>query len=96
MHNPPINLSAINNFERESNKKAGIISFFCDWSCSFPTQDLKAIVDYKAVPLITWEPWLINDKDKISLDSIIKRKWDEYIASWAKEAKDFGYPFFLR
>jgi len=94
--NTPIQLYSINQFEVQSGKKAATIMFFIDWTYDFPAQDCETIIKYGAIPHVTWEPWIIGEENGIKLKDIIKGKWDKYIRRWAQEARDFGYPFFLR
>lgn len=89
MTNTPGDIRVINNFEMKSQKKAGMIMFYTDWKQEFPMEDCINIVNYGAIPHVTWEPWL-------GLDDIVEGRKDEYIIKWAKDAKGFGYPFFLR
>jgi hypothetical protein len=95
MSNRPINLYRTNKFEIETGKKAAMIMFYMDWRGNFPKSDCQSIVDYGAIPHVTWEPWIIGE-DVLYLDNILNGEWDTYIKQWAQDAKDFGYPFFLR
>jgi hypothetical protein len=75
----------------------------------FPVLRAQAIYDLGSVPLITWEPWLDDfdpqlyavkaddvNKNKNGLKAIADGKFDAYIDKWAKDAKNFSTPFFLR
>lgn len=75
----------------------------------FPLLRAQAIYDLGSIPMITWEPWL-NDFDvqkypvnaaadnvnRGGMKAIARGKYDEYIDTWAADAKDFHAPFFLR
>ncbi|UOQ96179.1 hypothetical protein MUN81_13035 [Hymenobacter sp. 5317J-9] len=75
----------------------------------FPQLRAQTISDLGSVPMITWEPWL-NDFDPAvypvvgkpsqvnenGLKAIAAGKYDAYIDKWARDAKAFGKPFFLR
>jgi hypothetical protein len=75
----------------------------------FPLLRAQAIYDLGSIPLITWEPWL-NDFDPVEfpfnaaavnknrggLRAIAEGKYDAYIDKWAKDARSFGLPFFIR
>ncbi|MES2795407.1 MAG: glycosyl hydrolase [Bacteroidota bacterium] len=75
----------------------------------FPLLRSQAIYDLGSIPMITWEPWL-NDfnieqfprtekGDKINrngMKAIADGIYDAYIDKWAKDAKEFNAPFFLR
>ena len=76
---------------------------------TFPMLRAQAIHDLGSVPLLTWEPWL-NDFDPDvfpvagprkevnvgGLKAIVSGKYDAYIDQWARDARQFGKPFFLR
>lgn len=97
MSNRPVDIYAINEFEVATCKKAGMIMFYMDWRGSFPKSDCQKIIDYGAIPHVTWEPWVKEgDKNLIYLDNIISGEWDGYIRQWAKDAAEFKEPFILR
>jgi hypothetical protein len=80
MQNTPIRMEPINRFDIASNKKSGSVMFYIDWEKIFPLEDCQAIVNYGAIPHITWEPWIKKaGKDLIYLDNIIKGQYDDYI-----------------
>jgi hypothetical protein len=75
----------------------------------FPMLRSQAIYDLGSVPMITWEPWLndfdpetfpingpIKEVNANGLKAIARGKYDAYIDKWARDAKAFGKPFFLR
>lgn len=75
----------------------------------FPLLRSQAIIDLGSIPMITWEPWLDDfdtklfprtDKvDKINrngMKAVANGVYDVYIDKWAREAKNFQAPFFLR
>ena len=95
MSNRPVNIYRTNKFEVETGKKAAMIMFYMDWRGNFPTSDCLNIVEYGAIPHVTWEPWIIGE-DVLYLDNILNGEWDSYIEQWAQSAKEFKYPFFLR
>lgn len=78
-------------------------------SQNFPMLNVQAIYDLGSVPMITWEPWLNDfnpkqfpfvDKERNinegGLKAIAEGKFDAYIDEWARQAKKFRQPFFLR
>lgn len=77
---------------------------------AFPLIESETISRLGSVPMITWEPWVgafsiqnypkiepsLEKRDKGSLAAIAKGDYDTYIIEWAKKAKEFGHPFYLR
>jgi hypothetical protein len=77
---------------------------------AFPKIESETIYRLGSIPMITWEPWVgafsvknypkiepsLEKRDKGSLASIAKGDYDVYILEWAKQAKEFGHPFYLR
>lgn len=75
----------------------------------FPVRVMKAIWDLGSVPVVTLEPWLTdfessdhpnlplrNDRDRGGLAAIARGNYDFYIDAWARDAAEFGRPFFFR
>jgi hypothetical protein len=75
----------------------------------FPAQLTQAIWDAGSIPLVTWEPWLADfesalhpniplrdRRDEHGLAAMAGGAYDFYIDAWAKEAKRFGHPMFVR
>jgi hypothetical protein len=53
------------------------------------------------IPMVDWAAWDADvrpqfDQPDFSLQAIIDGKHDKYIRRWAKEARRWGHPFFLR
>lgn len=94
----PANINLITDFENKYGKKVSMIMWYQDYSCPFPTQDCDIVWNHGAVPQIVWEPWIWGEDEskQINLDAIISGKWDNYIKEWAKGAKDWGKPVFVR
>jgi hypothetical protein len=75
----------------------------------FPLLRAQAIYDLGSIPMITWEPWL-NDFDpaqfirtengeKINsngMKAISGGVYDVYLNKWAKDARDFNAPVYVR
>lgn len=76
----------------------------------FPKIEAETIYELGSIPMISWEPWVgafsfqnypniepsIEKRDKGSLASIAHGDYDNYIVSWALEAKKFGHPIYVR
>ncbi len=72
----------------------------------FPLEDMEKIRRNGAIPDILWTPLNFNPdptlgatfayQPKFQLKKIIRGDFDQYIRQFAKDAKKFGHPFFLR
>jgi beta-mannanase len=57
---------------------------------------------YGAIPILSWSsassPWVpgIPDQPEFQLSDLIAGRYDSYISSFAREAREWGHPFFLR
>jgi hypothetical protein len=75
----------------------------------FPRQLAQAIHDAGSTPVVTWEPWL-NDfesarhpnaplpgqRDRHGLAAMAAGAYDDYIDTWAQNARQFGHPLMVR
>ncbi|HSJ67008.1 MAG TPA: glycosyl hydrolase [Anditalea sp.] len=84
-----------------------LIHIYTSWGSKkeqrFPAAEVNDINVLGSIPLITWEPWLIdfeletlNFRVGSNLSSIALGLFDNYIDNWAIEAKAFEHPIFLR
>jgi len=100
-------LRPIVNLEDSLGTVFPIIHIYTAWGNKreqkFPAAEVNNIRVLGSIPLITWEPWLVDfDKqgkknpEEISLKSITSGKFDSYIDNWAAEAKAYKQPIFLR
>lgn len=75
----------------------------------FPLLRAQAIYDLGSIPMITWEPWLndfdpgqfprLETADKINkngMKAITAGVYDAYLNTWAKSARDFQAPLYVR
>lgn len=100
------------DLEDSLNTTFPLIQIYTAWGSKpeqqFPMLEAKTISTLGSIPVITWEPW-VNDfdvktmgltpemnNDKNSMYNVSKGYYDSYIRSWAKKAKVFGKPFYLR
>jgi len=109
--NPPWDTAAIEMFEQHAGKKISILHWgqpwwYCGNVCRYQMFDLQkpqydAVRQRGYIPLIDWgsfdfaAPELLNQPE-FTLSAIIEGQHDEYIRQWATQAKEWGYPFFLR
>ncbi|MDI6731880.1 MAG: sugar-binding protein [Candidatus Margulisbacteria bacterium] len=92
----PSNMNYIKKYVEEVGKKPACIMWYEDWNQPFPLEDAQNVIAFGAIPHVVWEPWYWGDHGKVVLKDIIAGKWDAYISTWAKEAKAFGKPIFVR
>ncbi len=103
-------LNQILKIEKEQHINFDIISTYIPWGDrtidSFPSNEVEAILNKKAIPMITWEPWSSNFKiadtipklrlEKNILPYITQGFFDNYIDSFALHLKSYQKPIFLR
>jgi Glycosyl hydrolase family 26 len=104
----PWDMNAVASFEQGAGKSASMVQFFqpfaqcggsgCDFY-SFPTTPMDDIRGHGSIPVLSWSsqaiPSTLNQPD-FQLSDVISGRYDEYIAEFAAEARDWGHPFFLR
>ena len=101
----------VKNFEQATGRKLAINHIYNSWdetnnwdNCQWYwclSQMLQTIVASGSVPMVSWKPvkWnpTTNSMDlPIRLQEIINGRYDNYIQDWARGAKSFQYPMFLR
>ena len=109
----PNTFAGLEKFESQVQYKFPIISFYVAWGDKpdeqFPTRMVETIDRMGSVPMITWEPWVVDFDERLrrnlphvaereygSLASIAHGEYDFYIVPWAKAAAEYGKPMFLR
>jgi len=84
-----------------------IIHIYTAWGSrreqKFPAEEVNNIRVLGSIPLITWEPWLVDfeiqhvkNNHGINLKTISTGIFDSFIDNWATEAKAYEQPIFLR
>ncbi len=76
---------------------------------SFPTRMVETIHRMGSVPMITWEPWMVDfdesarpnlapaaEREYASLAAIARGEYDFYIVPFARAAAAYDHPLFLR
>ena len=102
-----VNLNKIAEIEEKQNLDFSIISFYLGWDAelenNFPDKLMDSIAAKRAIPMITWEPWIKNTADSLGFKEqpgILKRiasgEFDNYIATIGKELANFDKPVYLR
>jgi hypothetical protein len=104
----PWDMGAAESFERMAGKQMSLIHFsspFADCSSppcefyEFPAGPMDDIRESGAIPFFSWAsqstPAML-DQPQFQLADVIAGAHDDYIRSFAEEARDWGHPFFLR
>jgi hypothetical protein len=104
----PWDMNAVAKFEQGAGKSASMVQFFqpfaqCSGSgCSFysfPTTPMDDIRGHGSIPVLSWSsqaiPSTLSQPD-FQLSDVISGRYDDYIAKFATEAREWGHPFFLR
>jgi beta-mannanase len=103
----PGDLDAVEKFERDAGKNVSVIVSYQAWGETkgrqdFPADWANSVRKHGAIPLITWEPWVRkdypagNNEPTYALKNIIAGFFDNYIAEWSIDARNWRNPFFLR
>ncbi|MGS0687377.1 glycoside hydrolase family 26 protein [Nakamurella sp. GG22] len=82
-------------------RKLDVINIYEAWQRGddLPLEQIRAIARYGALPEITWEPWNPTsgaEQPDYTLAAIANGEFDGYISTWARSAKAYGEPLFLR
>jgi hypothetical protein len=109
----PNTFAGMEQFEDRVRYRFPIISIYSAWGDKpdqqFPTRLVESIHRMGSVPLITWEPWVVDfderlrtnlppraEREYATLRSIAKGDYDFYIVQWARDAATYRKPIFLR
>jgi beta-mannanase len=101
--NPPADMRSLRTFERHAGKGVSILALGANWGSkqpNFPTGGMDAIREHGSIPLFSWGSMarakLGTEQPRYRLSNIIHGKFDPYIRRFARAAKAWGHPFFLR
>jgi hypothetical protein len=109
----PTTLEGVLALERVLGTPLPLIQVYTAWGDRheqrFPLRLLRAIADLGSIPVVTWEPWLVDfenrlhpdlplrdQRDRGGLRAIAAGTYDFYIDAWAHEAARFGRPLLIR
>lgn len=109
----PGTLEGVEQLERTLGVTLPIVQAYGAWGekpeQQFPARLLTAVTDFGSVPLLTWEPWLVDfdarahpelplreQRDAHGLAAIARGDYDFYVDAWAASAARFGRPIMLR
>ncbi len=106
---PPWDMTPVSGLSRLLGKGMSLVGFASPFedcatgSCTFyrfPTSGMTSIREYGAIPFFSWgsegTPRTSVGDPAFQLSDLIKGRYDEYIRTFAKEARSWGHPFFLR
>jgi len=104
LNGAPFNLSVIDDFEGQVGKHMSIVHWGQPWLMQggfqpFQTQMYQVVRSRGAIPMIDWGSWDVgkgDDQSAFRLATIASGKYDAYITDWARSARAWGGPFFLR
>lgn len=109
----PNTFAGLDQLENRLNYKFPLVSFYSAWgdkpTQQFPLRMAETIHSMGSVPMITWEPWVVDfdqrlrtnlppvaEREYASLAAIAKGDYDFYIVPWAKAAAAYKRPLFIR
>jgi beta-mannanase len=96
----PWDATEFSDFVTAAGKPPRLIVTFHGWAYEgFPTVAVEAAAEAGAIPLITWNPWDYTrgvDQPAYSLRRIIGGRFDPYIRRFARAARAWDRPLFLR
>ncbi len=109
----PNTFAGMEGLESALQNKFPIISFYTAWgdkpTQQFPIRMVETVRRLGSVPLITWEPWVVDfderlrknlpplaEREYASLAAIARGDYDFYVVPWAKAAAEYGHPLLIR
>ena len=108
----PWDEGTLKKFEEHAGKQVSILHWGQPWwrcdgdHCGYneffkQRPQMDAVRKRDSIPMIDWASWDAyvwpqTDQKDFSLQSIVDGKHDKYIRRWAKEARRWGHPFFVR
>jgi hypothetical protein len=105
---PPYDMSGADAFESMTGKRMSLLEFTLPWArcytlpCQFlpfPTRSMQSIRARGSIPVLGWaslsQPVSSSQPD-FQLSDIIKGAYDSFILRWARRARAWRHPFFLR
>lgn len=109
----PVTLNGVVELERSTSLRLPLVQFYSAWGDRpeerFPVGLATAVWDIGSVPVITWEPWLVDfesarhpslplrdARDRHGMAAVARGDYDFYVDAWAAAAAKFGHPLFLR
>lgn len=82
--------------EQDLNHKFDFLMTYFLFGDPFPKAMLDKATEQNRIFMLTWQPWWTKDGQYHATPDIAGGVYDEYIREWARAAKEFGNPIFLR
>jgi hypothetical protein len=104
----PWDMGGARQLEAMLGKKMSLIHFMAPFAqcgssgCSyydFPDEEMQTIREHGAIPFFSWSSQAIPAQEvqpDFELSDVISGRYDGFIRDWARDARDWGKPFFLR
>jgi Glycosyl hydrolase family 26 len=104
----PWDMGGARQLEAMLGKRMSLIHFMAPFAqcppsgCSyyrFPDEEMQTIRDHGAIPFFSWSSQAIPAEEMqpdFELSDVISGRYDAFIRDWARDARDWGHPFFLR
>jgi hypothetical protein len=104
----PFDMRAVRKFERIAGKRLSIVHWASPFAncasrpCSFytfPTREMAKVRRHGAIPMLSWSSASIpagKNQRAFQLRDVAGGRYDRYIRRFARAAKRWGHPFFLR
>jgi len=107
-HQAPWDMGGPRQLEAMLGKRMSLLHFMAPFSqcseqgCSyyrFPHEEMQTIRGHGSIPFFSWSSQSIPSSEvepDYQLSDLISGRYDAYIRDWARDAKRWGHPFFLR
>jgi hypothetical protein len=100
----PFDTTLLDVFEARMAKKMSIVHWGQPWQIAksfqpFQTSSMQRVRERGAIPMLNWGSWDLSEgvtQPDYRLANITDGVFDSYISQWARDAKAWGQPFFLR
>lgn len=108
LHDAPWSMRSVDRFAAQVGKRPSLIQFSLPWvkcdagRCAFvpfPTAQMHAIRAHGSIPVLAWASYahpVRPIEPHFQLADVIDGTYDRFIRGWARKAKAWGHPFFLR
>lgn len=83
-------------FEKAYGKKPAIVMFFVGWPHLINPSVLRDIREMNSIPLITWEPWNMEEKTAIDYDGLLEGKQEDYLRNFCSQIRAYQKTVWLR
>jgi Glycosyl hydrolase family 26 len=96
----PWDSTALAQFGDTAGKQPRLVMTFHGWAYEgFPRFAVESAATIGAIPVLTWNPWDYRkgiDQPGYALRHIIRGQFDRYVRKFARDARAWGRPLFLR